>query len=142
MLNIWGVMLFIRMTWIVGQAGIGRFDFGRPCELALQFTSTLSCFHQAAVISHAHAECGGEALRVVSCHLAPSALDMYCIQCEASHRRLVFSAEPDYHESWRRSPPFYFHSVFLHHCYHGHCCDYHHGLLDLSDRHQWLCTRR
>uniref|UniRef100_A0A8C2AFZ4 Solute carrier family 12 member 2 n=1 Tax=Cyprinus carpio TaxID=7962 RepID=A0A8C2AFZ4_CYPCA len=43
MLNIWGVMLFIRMTWIVGQAGIGRFDFGRPCELALQFTSTLSC---------------------------------------------------------------------------------------------------
>lgn len=25
MLNIWGVMLFIRMTWIVGQAGIGRF---------------------------------------------------------------------------------------------------------------------
>uniref|UniRef100_A0A8C1XSX3 Solute carrier family 12 member 2 n=1 Tax=Cyprinus carpio TaxID=7962 RepID=A0A8C1XSX3_CYPCA len=44
MLNIWGVMLFIRMTWIVGQAGIGRFDFGRPCELALQFTSTLSWF--------------------------------------------------------------------------------------------------
>uniref|UniRef100_A0A9J8CA84 Solute carrier family 12 member 2 n=1 Tax=Cyprinus carpio carpio TaxID=630221 RepID=A0A9J8CA84_CYPCA len=41
MLNIWGVMLFIRMTWIVGQAGIGRFDFGRPCELALQFTSDL-----------------------------------------------------------------------------------------------------
>ncbi|TRY56775.1 hypothetical protein DNTS_032963 [Danionella cerebrum] len=34
MLNIWGVMLFIRMTWIVGQAGIGRFDFGQPCELA------------------------------------------------------------------------------------------------------------
>ena len=26
MLNIWGVMLFIRMTWIVGQAGIGRCD--------------------------------------------------------------------------------------------------------------------
>uniref|UniRef100_A0A4W6CVQ7 Solute carrier family 12 member 2 n=1 Tax=Lates calcarifer TaxID=8187 RepID=A0A4W6CVQ7_LATCA len=25
MLNIWGVMLFIRMSWIVGQAGIGRF---------------------------------------------------------------------------------------------------------------------
>uniref|UniRef100_A0A665VVD1 Solute carrier family 12 member 2 n=1 Tax=Echeneis naucrates TaxID=173247 RepID=A0A665VVD1_ECHNA len=25
MLNIWGVMLFIRMTWIVGQAGIGKF---------------------------------------------------------------------------------------------------------------------
>lgn len=44
MLNIWGVMLFIRMTWIVGQAGIGRFDFGRPCELALQFASKLLCF--------------------------------------------------------------------------------------------------
>lgn len=25
MLNIWGVMLFIRMSWIVGQAGIGNF---------------------------------------------------------------------------------------------------------------------
>lgn len=24
MLNIWGVMLFIRMSWIVGQAGIGK----------------------------------------------------------------------------------------------------------------------
>ena len=24
MLNIWGVMLFIRMSWIVGQAGIGE----------------------------------------------------------------------------------------------------------------------
>lgn len=23
MLNIWGVMLFIRLSWIVGQAGIG-----------------------------------------------------------------------------------------------------------------------
>lgn len=32
MLNIWGVMLFIRMTWIVGQAGIGRFVSARPCE--------------------------------------------------------------------------------------------------------------
>lgn len=34
MLNIWGVMLFIRMSWIVGQAGIGqykwiKFDFRR-----------------------------------------------------------------------------------------------------------------
>lgn len=26
MLNIWGVMLFIRMSWIVGQAGIGQFE--------------------------------------------------------------------------------------------------------------------
>uniref|UniRef100_A0A8C2EH92 Solute carrier family 12 member 3 n=1 Tax=Cyprinus carpio TaxID=7962 RepID=A0A8C2EH92_CYPCA len=50
MLNIWGVMLFIRMTWIVGQAGIGRFDFGRPCELALQFTSTLSSYSCIIVI--------------------------------------------------------------------------------------------
>uniref|UniRef100_A0A8C2EC81 Solute carrier family 12 member 3 n=1 Tax=Cyprinus carpio TaxID=7962 RepID=A0A8C2EC81_CYPCA len=50
MLNIWGVMLFIRMTWIVGQAGIGRFDFGRPCELALQFTSTLSTFNTGYVL--------------------------------------------------------------------------------------------
>lgn len=24
MLNIWGVMLFLRMSWIVGQAGIGN----------------------------------------------------------------------------------------------------------------------
>lgn len=25
MLNIWGVMLFIRLSWIVGQAGIGMY---------------------------------------------------------------------------------------------------------------------
>lgn len=24
MLNIWGVMLFIRLSWIVGEAGIGK----------------------------------------------------------------------------------------------------------------------
>jgi len=24
LLNIWGVMLFLRLTWVVGEAGIGR----------------------------------------------------------------------------------------------------------------------
>uniref|UniRef100_A0A7N9AY68 Solute carrier family 12 member 2 n=1 Tax=Mastacembelus armatus TaxID=205130 RepID=A0A7N9AY68_9TELE len=39
MLNIWGVMLFIRMSWIVGQAGIGKF-----VKLVLCFISAaLSC---------------------------------------------------------------------------------------------------
>uniref|UniRef100_A0A452UR99 Solute carrier family 12 member 3 n=1 Tax=Ursus maritimus TaxID=29073 RepID=A0A452UR99_URSMA len=37
MLNIWGVMLFIRLSWIVGQAGIGKqsyilFDSFESCE--------------------------------------------------------------------------------------------------------------
>lgn len=32
MLNIWGVMLFIRMSWIVGQAGIGK-----------HYTTTVGC---------------------------------------------------------------------------------------------------
>ena len=27
LLNIWGVMLFIRISWVVGQAGIGNTDF-------------------------------------------------------------------------------------------------------------------
>jgi hypothetical protein len=25
LLNIWGVMLFLRLSWVVAQAGIGRF---------------------------------------------------------------------------------------------------------------------
>lgn len=25
LLNIWGVMLFLRLSWVVGQAGIGQF---------------------------------------------------------------------------------------------------------------------
>uniref|UniRef100_A0A8C2J691 Solute carrier family 12 member 2 n=1 Tax=Cyprinus carpio TaxID=7962 RepID=A0A8C2J691_CYPCA len=40
MLNIWGVMLFIRMSWIVGQAGIGTItDHHRLCC----FPAALSC---------------------------------------------------------------------------------------------------
>jgi len=26
LLNIWGVMLFLRLTWVIGQAGIGTFE--------------------------------------------------------------------------------------------------------------------
>uniref|UniRef100_A0A8D3DRP8 Solute carrier family 12 member 2 n=1 Tax=Scophthalmus maximus TaxID=52904 RepID=A0A8D3DRP8_SCOMX len=50
MLNIWGVMLFIRMSWIVGQAGIGNSVLFRtlPCYLTcitgfLQQSRSLSC---------------------------------------------------------------------------------------------------
>ena len=25
LLNIWGVMLFLRLTWVMGQCGIGKF---------------------------------------------------------------------------------------------------------------------
>ena len=27
LLNIWGTMLFLRLTWVVGQAGIGKGNF-------------------------------------------------------------------------------------------------------------------
>ena len=27
LLNIWGTMLFLRLTWVVGQAGIGKANF-------------------------------------------------------------------------------------------------------------------
>lgn len=27
LLNIWGVMLFLRLSWVVGQAGIGEFTY-------------------------------------------------------------------------------------------------------------------
>lgn len=27
LLNIWGVMLFLRLSWVVGQAGIGKLHF-------------------------------------------------------------------------------------------------------------------
>ena len=28
LLNIWGVMLFLRLTWVMGQCGIGKFQVG------------------------------------------------------------------------------------------------------------------
>lgn len=84
MLNIWGVMLFIRMTWIVGQAGIGRFDFGRPCELALQFTSKLlfSIELQSFVMHMLN-------VAVRRCELTGTAPEN---TYEAGRTRLVFSA--------------------------------------------------
>jgi hypothetical protein len=27
LLNIWGVMLFLRLSWVIGQAGIGKFCY-------------------------------------------------------------------------------------------------------------------
>ena len=27
LLNIWGVMLFIRISWVIGQAGIGQCEY-------------------------------------------------------------------------------------------------------------------
>uniref|UniRef100_A0A7N8X6H2 Solute carrier family 12 member 3 n=1 Tax=Mastacembelus armatus TaxID=205130 RepID=A0A7N8X6H2_9TELE len=42
MLNIWGVMLFIRMSWIVGQAGIGRLRITPTADFNFTFLFVLS----------------------------------------------------------------------------------------------------
>ncbi|KAF2355170.1 Amino acid permease/ SLC12A domain [Trinorchestia longiramus] len=44
MLNIWGVMLFLRLSWVVGQAGLVLMpDFSRTCDDFIRhaFTSVL-----------------------------------------------------------------------------------------------------
>lgn len=45
MLNIWGVMLFIRLSWIVGQAGIGMSTNG--CNF---ISVTLKCEPEEVLI--------------------------------------------------------------------------------------------
>lgn len=51
MLNIWGVMLFIRLSWIVGQAGIGTFPPPPSfCVVRVRVSSALGvCFKPVEV---------------------------------------------------------------------------------------------
>ncbi|XP_063066604.1 solute carrier family 12 member 2 [Engraulis encrasicolus] len=67
MLNIWGVMLFIRMTWIVGQAGIVY-----SCVIVLMATvvTTITGFSTSAIATNGFVR-GGGAYYLISRSLGP-----------------------------------------------------------------------
>ncbi|KAM6964780.1 solute carrier family 12 member 2 [Aplochiton taeniatus] len=67
MLNIWGVMLFIRMSWIVGQAGIGL-----TCAIILMATvvTTITGLSTSAIATNGFVR-GGGAYYLISRSLGP-----------------------------------------------------------------------
>uniref|UniRef100_A0A8C7GQE5 Solute carrier family 12 member 2 n=1 Tax=Oncorhynchus kisutch TaxID=8019 RepID=A0A8C7GQE5_ONCKI len=67
MLNIWGVMLFIRMSWIVGQAGIGL-----TCVIILMATvvTTITGLSTSAIATNGFVR-GGGAYYLISRSLGP-----------------------------------------------------------------------
>uniref|UniRef100_A0A8D0AMJ7 Solute carrier family 12 member 1 n=1 Tax=Sander lucioperca TaxID=283035 RepID=A0A8D0AMJ7_SANLU len=48
MLNIWGVMLFIRLSWVFGQAGWG--EYGELCEWVYECVHCLRTYRSAALL--------------------------------------------------------------------------------------------
>lgn len=46
LLNIWGVMLFLRLTWVVGQAGIGQ---GLFLILTTTVVTTITALSMSAI---------------------------------------------------------------------------------------------
>ncbi|MGH0176816.1 UNVERIFIED_CONTAM: hypothetical protein FKN15_078043 [Acipenser sinensis] len=72
MLNIWGVMLFIRMTWIVGQAGIGsreNLSMGAIILIATVVT-TITGMSTSAIATNGFVR-GGGAYYLISRSLGP-----------------------------------------------------------------------
>lgn len=68
MLNIWGVMLFIRMTWIVGQAGVGRFEyFWQFMWIRALIHTTSTASHHPTAIHHPGAKCYCKVPPAVNC---------------------------------------------------------------------------
>ena len=49
LLNIWGVMLFLRLTWVVGQAGIG---LSTIIILLSAFVTTLTSISMSAICTN------------------------------------------------------------------------------------------
>jgi solute carrier family 12 sodium/potassium/chloride transporter 2 len=49
LLNIWGVMLFLRLTWVVGQAGIA---FSSVIILLSAFVTTLTSISMSAICTN------------------------------------------------------------------------------------------
>uniref|UniRef100_A0A8C9WPE6 Solute carrier family 12 member 2 n=1 Tax=Scleropages formosus TaxID=113540 RepID=A0A8C9WPE6_SCLFO len=67
MLNIWGVMLFIRMSWIVGQAGIG---FSCVIVLMSMVVTTITGLSTSAIATNGFVR-GGGAYYLISRSLGP-----------------------------------------------------------------------
>ena len=68
LLNIWGVMLFLRLSWVVGQAGIG---FGSIIILLSMVVTTITTLSMAAICTNGEVK-GGKAtpLFVSAVHFA------------------------------------------------------------------------
>lgn len=49
LLNIWGVMLFLRLTWVVGQAGVA---FSTVIILLSAFVTTLTSISMSAICTN------------------------------------------------------------------------------------------
>ncbi|KAF4071755.1 hypothetical protein AMELA_G00266450, partial [Ameiurus melas] len=67
MLNIWGVMLFIRLSWVFGQAGAG---LGIIIILLSMVVTTLTCLSMSAICTNGVVR-GGGAYYLISRSLGP-----------------------------------------------------------------------
>ncbi|XP_017321155.1 solute carrier family 12 member 1 [Ictalurus punctatus] len=67
MLNIWGVMLFIRLSWVFGQAGAG---LGIIIVLLSMVVTTLTCLSMSAICTNGVVR-GGGAYYLISRSLGP-----------------------------------------------------------------------
>ncbi|XP_036420442.1 solute carrier family 12 member 1 [Colossoma macropomum] len=67
MLNIWGVMLFIRLSWVFGQAGVG---LGIIIVLLSCVVTTLTCLSMSAICTNGVVR-GGGAYYLISRSLGP-----------------------------------------------------------------------
>ena len=59
LLNIWGVMLYLRLSWVVGQAGIG---LASVIVLLSAVVTTLTTLSMSAVCTNGEVK-GGECIR-------------------------------------------------------------------------------
>lgn len=55
LLNIWGVMLFLRLSWVVGQAGIG---LGSVIILLSMVVTTITTLSMAAICTNGEVKGG------------------------------------------------------------------------------------
>jgi len=56
MLNIWGVMLFLRVSWVVGQAGIG---LGSVIIIVATSVTTITTISMCAICTNGEVKGGG-----------------------------------------------------------------------------------
>lgn len=67
LLNIWGVMLFIRLSWVVGQAGIG---LASVIILLSAVVTTITTLSMSAIATNGQVK-GGGAYYLISRSLGP-----------------------------------------------------------------------
>ena len=68
LLNIWGVMLFIRLSWVVGQAGIG---YATLIILLSTLVTLLTTMSMSAIATNGEIK-GGGAYYLISRSLGPN----------------------------------------------------------------------